>query len=85
MNLIKLAPDNVIPYLEIISQEIFFPKINIQFLFMTNEEANQKWYILKEQINNNIQIVKDNIQFNLILNECYLDSNKIIMKGQFIK
>lgn len=61
----------------------YIAQMTVEIIFEDNEVEN-KYFILKNQIQNNIQLKLKNLLINFLLEECYMDCNKIILKGQVL-
>lgn len=86
MNYIKTST-NIILYQAIENYKIRTTdviEIFISVLLLPEDDAEQYYLLLKNELNNMIEINKDNVKIKFLLKECYNDTDKIIMGGQIL-
>ena len=86
MNYIKTST-NIILYQAIENYKIRTTdviEIFISVLLLPEDDAEQYYLLLKNELNNTIEINKNNTKIKFLLKECYNDTDKIIMGGQIL-
>ena len=71
-----------IPFVSIATYIFSKNIISMELILETEEQVYDLYLYLRENLNTDISIQKDNISINFILTECYINKNIIILKGR---